>query len=334
MIITNISSDFEPVLLMSPPEFYAIPEPDLTNGHANDFAIEGYKEYAKNQKEFRNRAMVQWKNLKGIFNALGVKIVELDPVENNPDLVFTADPSLSFQPHKGSLMTMFSRFSNEERQIEVGAHADFFQRNMPNRPLLTSHYRTEGTGDNVYDPFRDIFWSGYTHSTGRMNAASGRSDQMAHQALKQITGVEVVSLAVERPFFHIDTALAPLPGGHMVCFKDGMKPMAYEKMLENAFDRFGLDRSEYLIEVSKEDAAKYACNLRCIGNTVILSDSSVELRERISSKGYTVIPVNMSQFIHSGGSIHCVTNNINEARILGGYAQQMGFKDHYALRAA
>lgn len=311
-IVTN-----DQILLMCPPEGYAIPAPNPEAGHANDFAIQGYREYQKNPKKFRDEAARQWKSLKNIFNSLGVITVDMEPQENQPDLVFTADPSLSFQNKDSQLITVFSRFSNEERQIEVDAHAAFFDKELPDRPLISSHYRIEGTGDNVYDPSRDLFWSGYTHVAGRQNAASGRSDQRAHTALSQLTGVEVVSLAVRRPFFHIDTSMGVLSNGHMVVFRDGMQPLAYQKMLYNAFDRFGLNREEYLIEVSAEDAAKYACNLRCVGDTVIMPEVSHELQERIRSKGYRVITTNLSQFIYSGGSVHCLTNNLNEQRVLG-----------------
>jgi len=308
----------EQILLMCPPDGYEIPAPNPNTGHANDFAIQGYAEFKKSPKKFRKEAERQWVNLRNIFNDLGVITVEMPPQENQPDLVFTADPSLSFQDRTGKLVTIFSRFSNEERQIEVDAHSAFFEKELPERPLVSSHYRIEGTGDNVYDPARDLFWSGYTHTAGRHNAAAGRSDQRAHSALQQLTGVDVVSLAVKRPFFHIDTSLGALSRGHLVVYKGGMQPLAYQKMISNAFDRFGLKRDEFLIEVSEEDAAKYACNLRCVGNTVIMPEVSNELQERIRAKGYQVITTNLSQFIYSGGSVHCLTNNLNEQRVYGG----------------
>ena len=322
------------VLLMCPPEGYAIPAPNPTAGHANDFAIEGYREYQKSPKRFRDEAKKQWNALRHIFNSLGVATIEFDPKEGQPDLVFTADPSLSFQNKEGRLVTIFSRFSNEERQIEVLSHSEFFEKETPDRPLIASHYRIEGTGDNVYDPYRDLFWSGYTQSAGRQNAASGRSDQRAHMALQQMTGVDVVSLAVKRPFFHIDTSLGPLSNGHIVAYRGGMQPLAYQKMLTNAFDRFGLDRKDYLIEVSEEDAARYACNLRCVGNTVVMPNVSPDLQDRIRDKGYRVITTDLRQFIYSGGSVHCLTNNINEKRVVGGFAAQTGREDIKKLALA
>ncbi|MFH1159165.1 MAG: arginine deiminase-related protein [Pseudomonadota bacterium] len=312
---------------MADPKFYAINKPHKDGySPANDFEIVGYEEYAKDPEAFVAKAKRQWTNLREIFNQLGAKTVVMEPDPKNPNQVFTADPSLSFKTEQGKLVTIFSRFSNENRQPEVDGQSAFFEAEG-SHVLINAHFRTEGTGDNVYDVFRDVFWSGYTNTPGREGAASGRSDQRAHKALSQVTGVEVISLEVRKPFFHIDTSLAPLPSGHMLCYRGGMSDAAFEKMQQNAFDRYGLSRSEYLIEVSESDAARYACNLRCVGSTIVLPECSQGLQDKLAGIGYKVIATDMSQFIHAGGAIHCVTNDINETRIPGGLAKKNGFQD-------
>ena len=320
-----------PILLMADPEFFAIEKP-YEDGHApaNDFSVNGYEEYAKDPEAFVAKAREQWTKLRDIFNQLSVKTVVMNADPKNPDQVFTADPSLSFKTEQGQLITIFSRFSNENRQAEVDNQVAFFETKKPGNVLINSHFRTEGTGDNVYDPFRDVFWSGYTNTPGREGATSGRSDKRAHNTLSYATGVEVISLEVRKPFFHIDTCLAPLPSGHVVCYKGGMSEADFEKMQKNAFDRFGLPRHEYLIEVSESDAAKLACNLRCVGNTIVMPECSQDLQNKLTEIGYKVITTDMSQFIHTGGAVHCLTNNINETRIKGGYAKKQGLKDAFA----
>jgi N-dimethylarginine dimethylaminohydrolase len=277
-------------------------------------------------------AIQQWEALRAIFNSLGVKTVELDPDEKMPDLVFTADPTLSLTIPKDAALkadprqvTVLSHFSNEQRQAEVVTNASFLKRNFLERSMVRSPFRTEGTGDNVYDPFRDVFWSGFVPDAGRSNAASGRSDIRSHAALKEIMGVPVISMAVKKPFFHIDTSMASLTNGHIICFKEGMQPEAFETLLKKGLDEYGLPREEYLIEVSKEDAESYACNLRCIGNTIVMPICSEGLQDRLRQKGYEVITTDISQFIYSGGAMHCLTNNVNEHRVVGGTCGQLGF---------
>ncbi len=312
-----------PVFLMADPSFYAIEKP-FDDGHApaNDFSIQGYEEYAKDPEAFTEKAKEQWTQLRDIFNRLGVQTVVMPSEPGKVDQVFTADPSLTLRTKKGKLVTISSRFSNEGRQQEVEDQLALF-RQEADRITIAAPYQMEGTGDNVYDPFRDIFWSGYTKTPGREGAASGRSDIRAHKTLSNATGVEVISLEVQQPFFHIDTSLAPLPSGHIVCYKGGMSDEAFEKMQQNAFDRYGLPRDKYMIEVSESDAAAYACNLRCVGDTIVMPTCSQELQDKLKDIGYDVITTDISQFIHTGGGVHCLTNNINETRIPGGYISQM-----------
>ena len=102
-----------------------------------------------------------------------------------------------------------------------------------------------------------------------------------------------------------------------------MSAEAFEEMQQKAFDRYGLPRNEYLIEVSESDAVKFACNLRCIGDTIVMPTCSRALQNRLIETGYKVITTDMSHFIQSGGAVHCVTNNINETRVKGGYVAKL-----------
>lgn len=310
--------------LMAEPDFLAIEKP-FDDGHApaNEFSIQGYEEYSKDPEAFVAKAKKQWTTLKDTFNAIGAKTIVLKSDPSNPDQAFTADPSVSLKQADGSLVTLFSKFSNEQRQAEVAAHEDLLEQEN-GRTLADSHFHMEGVGDNVYDPYRDVFWSGFTQTPGREGADTGRTDKRSHDALSALTGVKVISLETQKPFFHIDTALAPLPSGHVLCFKGGMTDAAYEKMQQEAFDKFGLSRKDYLIDVSAEDAAGLACNLRYVDSTVVMAKCSQPLQNKLKSIGYDVITVDVSQFIHAGGAVHCLSNPINEPRVPGGYAKKPG----------
>lgn len=271
--------------------------------------------------------------MRTIFKAAGAQILEIEPRPEMPDLVFTADPSLSLSALPNgtggafTALTLLSRFSNEERQEEVGVSHDFFQKNIPGRKIVNSTHRIEGSGDNIYDPFRDVYWSGYNpRNASREMASFGRSDIQAHGILQALTGVEVNSLAVKKPFYHVDLSVGPLNRGHILHYEGGLLPDGNRRLMSEAFDRFGLSRDEYLIPVSREDAERAACNIRCIGNLVVMPSCSDELQERIRSKGYEVAPTPMYAFFSAGGAVHCTTNEIDQPRIPGGYARRLGFE--------
>ena len=199
-----------PVFLMCPPEHFAIDAPSAS-GAANDMMIEGAKIYAADPAGFRRAAMRKWESLRAALEReLGAEIIELEAKQGLSDQVFSADASISLTMDDGASVAFLSRFTYEERQEEVALHAEALRAFDPSRALREASFNIEGCGDNVYDPVRDLFWSGYTPTPARNAAGCGRSDVRAHRELEEATGVEVVDLQVRRPFFHLDTAVAIL----------------------------------------------------------------------------------------------------------------------------
>jgi N-dimethylarginine dimethylaminohydrolase len=318
----------KPILIVyEPPEDWKINPPDKDGEHVNGFAKDGYKLCSVDPKAFSKEARRQWNAMNQAHERHGAIIVRM-PFFNGPQegMVYTADTFLSLiTPPKGTLKIIFSSLSNLKRVDEIAFYQDYFRNNYPHAVTMVSPYRTEGTGDNVYDPYRDIFWSGYAADPVGGKPSDGRSDIRAHKEIERFMGVEVVSLQVKAPFHHTDTSLGPLTYGHILCYPGGLQPESFERFKKRAFDDFNLDPEEYMIEVGEEDARRrFACNLRCIGNTVFMSECSKQLIERIESKGYKVVPLELSCFIAAGGGDHCTGNNINETRIPGGYIRQAG----------
>ena len=323
-----------PTLVMCAPDFFAIRPPDPRNGAANQFEIEGYKEFLKDPKAHVRRAGRQHTEGKKLLRSIGFNTRDMDPVEGLHDSPFTADASLSVSLVNGwnlprRNVTIFSRFTNEERSPEVAVTRNFFEREFPERETHTSPFFTEGFGDNRYDAYRGLLWSGFNKNVSRETAASGRSDIRAHAFLTEATGIEVVSLETKFPYFHTDTSIGPLSKGHVLCFEGGLQPESYQRFLWNAFDRFGLPREDYLIKVSTEDAKRLACNTVCLGDEVAIPLCSQELQDSIRRAGYNVTATDLSCFIGAGGAYDCITNYVNQPHIPGGYA---GRDQHGAAR--
>lgn len=300
-------------LLVCPPDHFQVTRPASAFGAVNDYARAGYEAYAKNPASFRQRARNQWDVLMSAFIRSGIEILEICPREDLPYLVFTADASRSFQIGNDAF-SIISKFSNDHRAEESSIHRDYIKEHFPERQIIPSQLNCEGTGDFLYDPFRDLFWAGYTRTPGRKEAASGRSDIRSHELLASKSQTTVVSLEVRRPFFHLDTALAPLSRGHMVVYEGGLDPSSFEELIKKGFTNQNLDTKDYLITVDIEDARKYACNLVCHQNKVFMPECSATLRKQISEKGYEVLCFDVESFILAGGGIHCLTNPINERK--------------------
>ena len=61
------------------------------------------------------------------------------------------------------------------------------------------------------------------------------------------------------------------------------------------------------IPVTLEEARAFACNTVAIGDTIIFNKSSERLIDVMREKGFQVIPLDMSEFLKSGGSTKCLT---------------------------
>ena len=72
------------------------------------------------------------------------------------------------------------------------------------------------------------------------------------------------------------------------------------RSIENAF-------GTRLIWISDEDAENFACNAINIGHDIILHRASAALKAALQQWGYSVIEVDISEFMKSGGSCKCLT---------------------------
>ena len=153
----------------------------------------------------------------------------------------------------------------------------------------------EGEGDALWWPAegnaRPVLWAGY----------GVRTSLEAHRMLTEQLHVEVVSLRlVDQRFYHLDTCFVPLPGGRVLYYGP-------------AFDAPSRQRIESLvapdrrIEVGDEDAYGFACNAVRLGNTLITSHATGELRKALDAWGYEVITTPLTEFIKAGGAAKCLS---------------------------
>jgi N-dimethylarginine dimethylaminohydrolase len=149
----------------------------------------------------------------------------------------------------------------------------------------------EGAGDCVFDNSRNMFWLGYGQ----------RSDVCAQRAVEDFFTVDVTPLELADPrFYHMDTALSPLPRGEVM-------------YVPEAFTAAGLatiharvPRSKR-IEVGIADAEKLAANAVCLGDTLIMAGCGERLFATLEERGYRVVTTPLRSFLRSGGAAFCLT---------------------------
>ena len=234
----------------------------------------------------------QWERFAELLRCAGdVELVQLDAQPHSPDFVFTANAALTI----GNL-AIVSSFRHARRRREQPLYRAALARAGFATTFLCQTY-FEGAGDALFDRVRPILYAGY----------GWRTERGATLQLQEIVGCRVLPLLlVDERFYHLDTALCPLSGGHVLAYMDAFSPHA-QTLLRRAVE------PGYLIEVSVDDALRFACNAVEIGDdAVLMHDCTRRLRERLHDAGYRVFRTDLSEFLKAGGSAKCLTLRLDD----------------------
>lgn len=301
-----------------------------------------------------DKAHEQWHGFKNKIQELGGRVILVSPQQGCGGQVYTADPAafmtdIQFTRAKTPAIkavkfaALISQFTNAGRNAEVASHSSVIQTfanelqntrlgGVPiHATLQNTKWNTEGSGDNIYDSYRGLFWSGYSRDLS--DPRSGRGDIRAHKAMGRLMNRDVFSMEVARPYFHLDTSQNPLPKGHVLSYKDGVTAASFDAMRERMLKSFDLCEKDYLLNVTKEDAEKFICNLTAVTDTdlIVPDDASETIMTRLENAGYRVHPLPYDEIRKGGGLFHCTANRINMTGPKGGIANDPDFYNRIDL---
>ncbi len=232
----------------------------------------------------RVRAAAQWQKLYDTI-AQRASIELMEPAAGLPDMVFSANAGLVTGRHE----VIVSSFLHRERQGETPHFRRFFAEQHYREITLRPGIVFEGAGDALFD------------AAGRLWMGSGiRSSSAAPAEISRALGIDVHHLTLLDPrWYHLDTAFCPLKNGEVIAYRKAFSAHSVQ-MIEAAF-------GDKVIWVSDEDARNFACNAVNIGHDIILYRASASLREALQQRGYTVIEIDVSEFMKAGGACKCLT---------------------------
>lgn len=265
-------------ILMCPPDYFSV-EYNINpwmDGNEGNLSVE--------------KAREQWTMLRDTI-ADHADVVLIDPEQNVPDMVFTANAGTVL-----GKKAMASHFMPMERRAEELFFKRWFSENGFELYPLSEDIGFEGAGDSLFDRGGDWLWAGHGF----------RTEIEAHRHLQKCFDVEVVSIQLIDPrFYHIDTCFCPLNGGWLM-----YHPAAFDEASQRAIQ--SRVPAERRIEVSNSDAGSFACNSVNIGDKVIMNRASKELRAQLAKAGFEVIESPLSEFLKAGGSAKCLTLKLTE----------------------
>jgi ornithine--oxo-acid transaminase len=238
----------------------------------------------------RQQAAAQWERLRCALNQ-AAQVMLVEPQPGWPDMVFTANAGLV---RNG--VVAISRFLHPERQGEESHFRKWFDDlgfSVCDMPVATPF---EGEGDALFEADGSRLWAGH----------GVRTTHSSHRHLRDLWGVEVISLRLVDPrFYHLDTCFCPLRGGYLLYF-----PAAFDAESNAKIDlRYPKERR---IPVREVDALRFACNAINVGRLILLNEISGELSHRLEACGFQVVQVQLTEFLKAGGAAKCLVLRLSE----------------------
>jgi N-dimethylarginine dimethylaminohydrolase len=221
-----------------------------------------------------DKAKAQWQQLTDNLTKAGAALEFISPAKGLPDMVYTANGGLIY-----GNTAIVSTFKVAERRGEE-VH---FERWFDTHGFAIARARKgafEGEGDALFGG-KVLYYGTAAEEVASLVAA----DDL------------VVCEMVDPYFYHVDTCLCPLGAQlgffHRTAFtKDTVKRL--EKHLE-------------LFCVPEAEAKRFVCNAVVIGKSVVLPANCPETYTWLTSKGFTVYPTELGEFLRGGGSAKCLT---------------------------
>jgi N-dimethylarginine dimethylaminohydrolase len=234
-----------------------------------------------------DRAMEQFDGVMAELRAAGAEIELMEPVEQLPDLVFTANAGVvngrRFVP---------ARFRHPERQGETAHDAEWFAARGFTVEWLPAGLAHEGAGDAL--PF-----GAAGEQLVLVSAYRFRSDAASHLALSKLTGAPVrsVELTDER-LYHLDLVFCPL---------DDRRAMIAPLGLDTYGCKVISALVPELLVLEDDEALAFCANSVVVGSNIIMPSCPPRLGRALEDWGFSVAIAPVSEFLTAGGACRCLT---------------------------
>jgi N-dimethylarginine dimethylaminohydrolase len=239
----------------------------------------------------------QHEAVQAFYRELGRHLLTVPGAPQFPDMVFSANQSISGQLPDGSFVSGLSnmRYSarqGEELLIGAGLQSVGFQlERIPDGIFM------EGMGDALWVPGKRMIVGGYGH----------RTDLEAYEHLSRLLGgVMIFAVETLHPFYHNDLVLSLLRPDEAMYYPEAYTAASQALLSAIIPKLFRPDNAEL-------EALTGAFNCHCPdgdGVHVGIDPANVAAMRALESRGYTVVGLNLSEAMKAGGNLYCLKNEI------------------------
>ncbi len=223
-------------------------------------------------------AIIEHEAIVAAHLAAGRMVEYLPSAPECPDMVFAANAALV----RGGRAVLGSPPLDRKSEIP------YFQQWLAGRgyEIIKAPYAFSGQGDAL--AFGDLLLAGYGH----------RTDRRMHAILARELSYEVVPLRTVSPrWFDLDLAVAVIGGSRTLAYC----PQALDARSRRRVHGLGVD----LIEVSVDEAARFALNLISDGTTVTMARGVPQLAGALRERGLRVVELDTTELAKGGGGVRC-----------------------------
>lgn len=268
----------KPAVLVCPPTYFTVR--DVKNPFMD---VETPVDY--------DLAREQWDELCAAFHEAGFETLQIEPVEDLEDMVFTANQTFVGFPGRKPFAVP-SRMRHESREREVPYFVEWFRkRGFEIVDVDLGEEFLEGGGDLLWHPDGSRVWAGFG-----FRSSEGGVRRFAQSMESRRIPVRPLQLIDER-FYHLDTCFAPLTAQAALVYPGAFDEASLKKLSE-AFPR--------LYQVSELEALTFVCNGVVANDCYITSHVYDGVRAALAREGLEPRLVDLSEFEKAGGSAFCL----------------------------
>jgi N-dimethylarginine dimethylaminohydrolase len=233
------------------------------------------------------KAMQEWNALVQVYQNQDVEIEIIDQQKGSPDMVFATDQGI-IQEKK----VLLSRFWTKERRNETSYYETWFHEHDYHIVTLPKDIYFEGNGDSSL--WRDKIFIGIGY----------RADMETCKAVSKLLDREAIPLEIVNPkFYHLDVGFFSLNNDTAFYY-----PPAFSEKSRGVLKKL----IPNLIEFTEGEALGFCANSIVTDHQIIHQKDNKTFTEKLKELGYNSIEVDVSEFMKSGGGIHCLTNILEE----------------------
>jgi N-dimethylarginine dimethylaminohydrolase len=231
-------------------------------------------------------AVTQWTALRDTYRELGHTVDEIDPIPGLPDMVFAANGATVVDG-----LAYGAQFRFPQRAPEAPAYLNW----LADAGFETheAKERNEGEGDLLLT--RRFLLAGTGFRTGLA----------AHAEAQELFGRPVITLQLVDPrYYHLDTALTVLGEDTIAYLPEAFSPSS-QRVLGQLFPDAVL--------ATPADAAVLGLNAVSDGQHVVLPEQATGFARQLRARGFTPVPVDLSELLKAGGGPKCCTLELRSA---------------------